>query len=82
MVFYKKTTEKKVGFVASKKVGNAVQRAFSKRRCRAVFTKLHDKLKAGSYVFICKDKIVLSPYNDFEKNIIWSLKKLKCFNNE
>lgn len=79
MVFYKQTLEKRVGFVASKKVGNAVNRAFAKRRLRGVFVKLHDKLKSGTYIFIAKNDIILTPYKEFEKNIKWSLKKLGCF---
>ncbi len=79
MIFYKKSVEKRVGFVASKKVGNAVKRAFAKRRNRAVFIKLMNGLKDGDYVFIAKDEIVLAPYKEFEKNIRWSLRKLGCF---
>ncbi len=82
MVFYKQTIGRKVGFVASKKVGNAVKRAFAKRKCRAIFTKLHDDLKTGSYIFICKDKIISSSNEDFEKNIIWSLRRLGCFSDK
>ncbi len=79
MVFYKQTLEKKVGFVASKKVGNAVKRAFAKRRLRSLFVELQDDLKSGTYVFIAKDKIISASYEECKKNIKWSARKLECF---
>lgn len=82
MVFYKQTLQNRVGFVASKKVGNAVNRAFAKRRLRALFVKLHDSLKNGTYIFIAKNEIVLAPYKEFEKNIKWSLRKLGSFDDK
>ncbi len=79
MIFYKQTLEKKVGFVASKKVGNAVKRSFAKRRLRAVFLEFEDRLRDGTYIFIAKDGMILSEYGDCKKNIKWSLEKLGCF---
>lgn len=78
MVFYKKSSEKLVGFVASKKVGNAVKRAYAKRRLRAVFLALQDNISVGTYIFVAKPDILLSEYEDLYKNIRWSFGKLQC----
>lgn len=79
MVFYKSSSNKLVGFVASKKIGNAVKRAKAKRRMRAVFLELQDLLKSGTYLFVAKKDIFDMTYEQYEKNIKWSFKKLSCF---
>jgi ribonuclease P protein component len=78
VVFYKEGLEKKVGFTASKKVGNAVKRNFAKRRMRALFFELEQTLKGGTYVFVAKDQIYHMLYEDLKRDFRWSLKKLKC----
>lgn len=79
MVFYKITSSKLVGFVASKKIGNAVKRAQAKRRMRAVFLELQDEIQKGTYLFIAKKEILDMSYGQYKKNIKWSLRKLGCF---
>jgi len=44
----------KVGFTATKKVGNAVRRNRAKRRMRAMFCEYSKNLKDGTYVFVAK----------------------------
>lgn len=78
MVFYKSSSNKLVGFVASKKIGNAVKRAKAKRRMRAVFLELQDESKEGTYLFVAKKDILDLEYLHYKKNIKWSLGKLGC----
>ncbi|WP_345993581.1 ribonuclease P protein component [Sulfurimonas sp. HSL-1716] len=62
---------KKVGFTASKKVGNAVIRNRSKRRFRALFSEYSSFLNDGTYVFVAKTALKETSYlslkNDFKK---------------
>ncbi|PLY14989.1 ribonuclease P protein component [Sulfurimonas sp. CVO] len=61
----------KVGFTATKKIGNAVKRNRAKRRLRALFCEFSHSLKNGTYVFVAKQSINEATYqelkNDFEK---------------
>lgn len=77
MVFYKKSSEKSVGFVASKKIGNAVKRSLAKRRLRALFLKWQDRLEVGIYIFIAKSEINLISYKELDQNLLWSFKKME-----
>jgi len=81
VIFYNVGLKKKVGFTASKKVGNAVKRNLAKRRLRALFFELCGEIDSGSYVFVAKSKIVDMDYESIRKNLIWSLKRLKCMKN-
>jgi len=62
---------RKVGFTATKKLGNAVKRNRAKRRLRALFCKYANSLKDGTYIFVAKAGIFDAPFeklsNDFEK---------------
>ncbi len=78
MVFYKSGLNKKVGFTASKKVGNSVKRNRARRRLKALFLELCDNLKSGSYIFVAKVKIGDMDYKSLEKNLLWSFKRLNC----
>jgi ribonuclease P protein component len=61
----------KVGFTATKKIGNAVKRNRAKRRLRALFREFSPSLKDGTYIFVAKQTINEVTYqklkNDFEK---------------
>ncbi|MBT5933870.1 MAG: ribonuclease P protein component [Sulfurimonas sp.] len=61
----------KVGFTATKKLGNAVKRNRAKRRMRAIFTEYSSTLKDGSYVFVAKVGLFESSHekltHDFKK---------------
>jgi len=78
VLFFKKGSEKKVGFTASKKVGNAVKRAQAKRRMRALFFDHQDKLVDGIYLFVAKDRMSQMSYDELKRGIRWSLKRLEC----
>lgn len=61
----------KVGFTATKKIGNAVKRNRAKRRLRALFLESSSSLKDGTYVFVAKQTIHETTHqklkSDFEK---------------
>ncbi|MDD5399817.1 MAG: ribonuclease P protein component [Sulfurimonas sp.] len=61
----------KVGFTATKKIGNAVKRNRAKRRLRALFLEFSHLLKDGTYIFVAKQTISETTHqklkNDFEK---------------
>jgi len=78
VLFFKKGSEKKVGFIASKKVGNAVKRARAKRRMRALFFDNQESLIDGIYLIVAKDRINQMNYDELEKGIKWSFKRLEC----
>ena len=58
----------KVGFTATKKIGNAVKRNRAKRRMRALFCKHSKNLKNGTYIFVAKQSLVESPAQNLEKD--------------
>jgi len=61
----------KVGFTATKKIGNAVKRNRAKRRLRALFLEHSTSLKDGNYIFVAKQAINEISHkqlsNDFKK---------------
>jgi ribonuclease P protein component len=61
----------KVGFTATKKIGNAVKRNRAKRRLRALFLEFSHSLHSGTYIFVAKQSINEATYKklrrDFEK---------------
>ena len=73
----------RVGFTASKRVGNAVVRNFCKRRMRAMARQLIPSLGIDGvdYVFIAKKSLVSANWNDFirlaERAINYLNKKLR-----
>ncbi|MDR2080824.1 MAG: ribonuclease P protein component [Campylobacteraceae bacterium] len=78
VIFYKISDEKKAGFTAGKKVGNAVLRNRAKRRLRALFVELQDKLKDGIYVFVAKESLKNMSYKQLKSSLSWSFKRLEC----
>ncbi|MEN8302613.1 MAG: ribonuclease P protein component [Campylobacterota bacterium] len=69
----------KVGFTATKKLGNAVKRNRAKRRLRALFCEHSDSLKDGSYVFVAKVGLFDSSYKQLSSDFLKVLKKAKTF---
>ncbi|NOQ31472.1 MAG: ribonuclease P protein component [Helicobacteraceae bacterium] len=72
VLFYSSKSQiNKVGFTATKKVGNAVKRNSCKRRFRALFKEYSSSLKDGKYIFVAK--VAMNDVNydvlkqDFEK---------------
>lgn len=72
------TTEKKVGFTATKKIGNAVTRNRSKRRLRAMFMEFAPHLANGSYVFVAKQNTATMPFDRLRAEFEKSLKYLRA----
>jgi ribonuclease P protein component len=75
VLFYKKSNECKVGFVASKKIGNAVHRNRAKRLLRAHFIENIDLLSRGSYVLVAKPALIEEDYSVTRKAYLHALKK-------
>jgi len=68
LLFYLDTGESiSVAFVASKKIGKAVDRNFAKRRMRSLFYLYRDKLKKGSYIFVAKHIIHEKEFSTLSK---------------
>ncbi|MDR3346381.1 MAG: ribonuclease P protein component [Campylobacteraceae bacterium] len=78
VIFYKVSDENRAGFVASKKVGNAVKRNSAKRRLKALFYELQNELKSGTYVFIAKEVIKDIDYKRLKSSLLWSFRRLEC----
>jgi len=75
VLFFKKSTEYKVGFVASKKIGNAVHRNRAKRLLRAHFIENIDLLSHGSYVLVAKPDLLKKNFEETKKTYLHTLKK-------
>lgn len=75
VLFYKKTDTYKVGFVASKKVGNAVHRNRAKRLLRAHFIENIDLLSKGSYVLVAKPALLEENFLIVRKSYLHALRK-------
>ena len=67
----------KVGFTATKKLGNAVKRNRAKRRMRAIFREYSNNLKDGTYVFVAKVGLFDSSHEQLNKNFHKVLKQAK-----
>ena len=75
VLFFKKDDEYKVGFVASKKIGNAVYRNRAKRLLRAHFIENIDLLSQGSYVLVAKPALLKENYSVTRKTYLHALNK-------
>jgi len=71
-----------IAFVASKKVGNAVHRARAKRRLRALSLNYENKIKIGKYIFVAKQKALISSPKELNRDFLYAMKKLNIFKNE
>jgi len=60
--------------VASKKIGNAVQRNKAKRLLRAHFIENIDLLSQGSYILVAKPELVKEKYQVTRKAYLQALK--------
>lgn len=67
--------EKKVGYTASKKVGNAVVRNHCKRRLRALFHQHQALIADGWYVWVAKAPLDVNTFTDITKDFKYLLKK-------
>lgn len=75
VLFYLQGEENKVGFTATKKIGNAVVRNRAKRRLRAIFQEFAPYLKRGTFVFVAKTSLAETSYDVFKSDIKKILKK-------
>jgi len=67
----------KVGFTATKKVGNAVKRNRSKRRMRSLFLDYSNSLKDGTYIFVAKQSTPDISYKELQNDFLKVLKRSK-----
>jgi ribonuclease P protein component len=79
VVFFLPQSEKKVGFTATKRIGNAVKRNRAKRVLRALFIGVCDQLASGAYVFVAKESIVDANFGTLTKTLQKSLRKMKAY---
>ena len=68
----------RVGYTASKKVGNAVRRNRAKRRMREVVRKVMTVSAESNhdYVLIARKEIAEWPFNELIRDLKWALKRL------
>ena len=79
MLFYQSGQQYTVGFVASKKLGNAVHRNRAKRLLRAHFVENIDTLKRGGYILVAKPALLDKSYSEIRKTYLHALKKCAAF---
>jgi len=75
VLFYFKSNENKVGFTATKKIGNAVARNRAKRRLRALFQEFSPHLAGGTFVFVAKTSMNESNFDSLKSDFKKILKK-------
>ena len=80
VLFYLPSNQvKKVGFTATKKIGNAVKRNRAKRRMRALFYSFSPQLKNGTYIFVAKAATPDMPHNKLQNDFKRVLERAKSF---
>ncbi len=67
----------RVGFVAGKKVGNAVKRSRAKRRMRGLFLRMLPKLRDGDYVMVAKPPILDAPFAELVQAFEKAMRRLR-----
>ena len=67
----------RIGFTASKKIGNAIKRNFAKRRMRALILRQWQKLiKGADYVLIARPALLVKKFSDIEVELICAIHAL------
>ena len=73
----------RVGFTASRKVGNAVARNRARRRLRAVAREVLDRAEPGNdFVLIARPATVDRDYQALVADLVAGLKRLKLYRSE
>jgi ribonuclease P protein component len=70
VIFYKREDEKKVGVVASKKVGNAVARNRAKRLLRELYRKNQYKIDNAYLVLVARKTIINAKWQELESEFL------------
>ena len=70
----------RVGFTATKKIGNSVARNKAKRILRAISKEVltSSNTPAWDYVIIARKTLTTSNYEDLKKDFRWAIKKLEA----
>lgn len=68
----------KVGFTATKKIGNAVKRNRAKRRLRALFREYSSSLNDGTYIFVAKQTINETTHEKLKDDFLKVLNRSKA----
>jgi len=76
VLFYRKSDQKRVGFVAGKKVGKAVARNRAKRLLRAQFLLFVDRLEPGEYVWVAKPELLEKPFTSLTETVDHALHRI------
>jgi ribonuclease P protein component len=71
----------KVGFTATKKIGNAVKRNRAKRKLRALFLQFSPSIKDGTYIFVAKQAINEITHEKFIKDFEKVLNRSNAIKN-
>ena len=79
LFFLPQNATQKVGFTATKKIGNAVKRNRAKRRLRALFREFSPSLKDGSYIFVAKQALEESSHEKLSLDFKKVLTRAKTF---
>lgn len=82
MLFFLPANEiRKVGFTATKKIGNAVKRNRAKRKLRALFLQFSPSIKNGTYIFVAKQAINEITHEKFIKDFEKVLNRSNAIKN-
>jgi len=79
LFYFRQHSTKKIGFTATKKIGNAVKRNRAKRRLRALFVQYSTSLKDGTYIFVAKQAINEISHQQLEDDFKKVLNRSKSF---
>ncbi len=75
VLFYKRSNGYGVGFVASKKIGNAVKRNRAKRLLKAHFIEEIERLQTGDFIFVAKPSLSEAAYSTVHEAFLIALKR-------
>ena len=77
MLFYLPKKEvQRVGFTATKKIGNAVRRNRAKRRMRAMVLACNEALREGSYILVAKAQMQTLEFDRLCNDLKKALKRI------